>query len=112
MKRELPNLRDETIASLQTCASQSYSVGSLAVPVSYHTATQQQMKSAEKLYAAYPKTWGLVQFSCVGFDMSSQQALFFVERVMCRCGVGKFVLMEKSASGEWVIAGEVMRWIA
>lgn len=115
MKRELKGLRDETISSFQHCAVNAVPFEyRLTLPVEYHVASTEEASSIEELYAnhSYPNTWGLLRFSCIGWNTSETQALFFFERTMCRCGVGKFVLMEKKAAGSWDVKAEMMRWIS
>ncbi len=68
------------------------------------------LSSIEKLYATYLKTWG--DNSVVGFNASESQGLFFLEREMRHCAVGKFVLMKKDASGILLISGQMVRRIS
>ncbi len=112
MKRELQGLQDQTLDSLEACSGTSFPFRSqLSLPVAYQVASLEEISSIEKLYAKYPKARGYVQFSCVGINTSKTQALFFVERNMCHCAVGKFVMLEKNNSGEWEIKHEMLRWI-
>jgi len=113
MKRELKGLEDDTLDAFERCATTSLAVTpKFSLSVSYKIASPDEISSVEKLYATYPKTWGYIRVSCVAFNASESQALFFLEREMCRCAVGKFVLMKKDASGKWLIAGQMVRWIS
>ncbi|HWR34893.1 MAG TPA: hypothetical protein VN622_03350 [Clostridia bacterium] len=113
MKRELKGLQDDTIAAFHGCMSHLAVVAPrFAVSEPYHIGTFEEVESIEKLYAHYPQTNGFVRFSCVAYSRNEPQALFWIERRMSPSAVGMFVLMEKNASGEWVQAGEMVRWIA
>lgn len=114
MKHNMKGLRNDTIADFQRCAASSVPFGHrLSLPVEYQIATQEEAGSVEKLYANHPvhDTFGLLQFSCVGWDTSETQALFLFERTKCHCGVSQFVLMEKNTAGEWETKAVMMRWI-
>jgi hypothetical protein len=115
MKRELSGIGDDTLASFERCAAVSVPFGSrLSLPLEYQIVTPEESRSLNKLYAKipYPKRRGLLRFSCVGWNTAETQALFFVERTFCRCGVGKFILMEKTEAQNWIIKAEMLRWIA
>jgi hypothetical protein len=113
LKRDLKGIQDATITSFETCADSSVPVSSrFSLPTPYIIATEDDISSVAKLYAKYPKTWGFVSFSCVGINEEQTQALFFVERDKYRCGVGKFVFMEKNRSGEWQFKADLVRWIS
>jgi hypothetical protein len=113
MKQELNGLQDDTLAAFQRCIGNSAAVTSrFAASEPYRIGTFEEVANIETLYAHYPHTVGLVQFSCVAYSRTQRQALFWVERRMTHSGVGKFVLMEKNSRGEWVVAGEMVRWIA
>ena len=113
MRRDLRGVRDETIASFEECADSSVPIAAqFSLPAPYQIASENEIESVAKLYARYPKTLGFVQFSCVGINAAQSQALFFVERLKCRCAVGKFVLMEKNVAGGWGFKAQLVRWIS
>jgi hypothetical protein len=113
MEKALAGLEETTLEDFEGCSAASKpSTRKLSIPVAYQIASPEQVSSVENLLAAFPRTWGYIRFSCAGFNPSHTQALFFVEREMCRDAVGKFILMEKDASGNWLIKGQMLRWIS
>ena len=113
MKRELKGLEDDTLAAFHGCMPRSAAVASrFTVAEPYHIGTFEEVDDSGKLYAHYPHTNGFVRFSCVAYSATRPQALFWIERSMTDSAVGMFVLMEKKPGGEWVVAGEMVRWIS
>jgi hypothetical protein len=113
MEKVLTGLEETTLEGFEGCSTGSKPfTRRLSIPVAYQIASPEQISSVENLLAAFPKTWGYIRFSCAGFNLLHTQALFFVEREMCRGAVGKFILMEKNASGNWLIKGQMLRWIS
>jgi hypothetical protein len=113
LKRDLKGIDGTTIASFEMCADTSVSVRSqFSLPTPYVIARKDEISSVAKLYTKYPKTWGVVRFSCVGTNPEQNQALFFIERDKCHCGVGKFVFLEKNRAGDWEFKAELVRWIS
>jgi hypothetical protein len=113
MEKVLIGLEGTTLEDFEGCSTSSKSfTRKLSIPVAYQIASPEQISSVVNLLASFPSTWGYIRFSCAGFNPSHTQALFFVEREMCRGAVGKFVLMEKEASGNWLIKGQLLRWIS
>ena len=113
MAKVLRGLERTTLEDFEGCSAASKPfTRKLSIPVAYQIASPEQISSVENLLGAFPKTWGYIRFSCAGFNPSHSQALFFVEREMCRDAVGKFVLMAKDATGNWLIKGQMLHWIS
>lgn len=115
IKRELKGIQDDTLTSFEGCAALPVSFEArLSLPIEYHIASREDASSVERFYAKYPsgKTWGLLRLSCVGWNASETQVLFYLERTMCHCAIGKFVMMEKNSFGVWVTKGQMLRWIS
>lgn len=66
----------------------------------------------ERFYKKYPKSFGLMYFSKVGFNDRHDQAFVYVGR-SCGglCGAGKYVLLNK-VNGEWVVTDEQGLWVS
>ena len=111
--RGFKGVKSDTIESFKQCAEKQMVVRHrFDLTVEYKVALPEETKDIEALYAAYPRTIGYVQFSCVGVNSSGTQALFFLERLMTRYGVGKWILMERVPPSDWVIKHEFVRWIS
>lgn len=113
IKREMKGIGDATLDAFDSCSKSSSLVQhKFDVSQNYEIAAVAEVGKAQALYAAHPKTWGYIEFSCVGMNQSQSQALFFVERLMCRCAVGEYVFMLKGTDGRWKLKGELVTWIA
>jgi hypothetical protein len=111
--RNLKGITSDTIESFEHCARKQMLVNhTFSLPVDYEMARPEETKNIKTLYARHPHTHGYVRFSCVGVNSSGAQALFFLERLMTHSAVGKWILMEKGPSGNWVLKQEYVTWIA
>jgi hypothetical protein len=103
IKARLPEVEAETLESLASCTANSYRLTpKLELPIKYILAPPEQAN----------RRFGYIEFSCVGMNRPGRQAIFYVSRLKCDCAVGKLVLMRKLQDGTWVIAKEIVLWIA
>jgi hypothetical protein len=103
----------ETIESFEGCAGRQMKVDhNFNLPLKYEVALPGETKDIKMLYEHHPHTHGYLGFTCVGVNRSGSQALFSVERLMTHSAVGKWIVMEKDPSGNWVVKGELVTWIA
>jgi hypothetical protein len=65
-----------------------------------------------KFYKKYPNSSGYWEFSAVGYDKISAEALVYVgHHCGWLCGTGHLVLLAKE-NGSWVVKNRVMLWIS
>jgi hypothetical protein len=111
--RNLKGVTFDTIESFERCAGRQMVVShSFNLPVEYEIARPDDTKNFKTFYARHPHSNGYVQFSCIGVNSSGTQALFSLERLMTDSAVGKWILMEREPSGNWVVKQEFVTWIA
>ena len=106
-------LAADTIESFQNCIAKPMAIGHrLDLPDEYEIAAPEDIKDIKALYAHHPKANGYVHFSCVGVGRTGTQALFFLERWVHRFpDEGAWILMERDASGNWVLKDMFVKWI-
>ena len=118
MKSRL-ELASDTLADSEQCADRKMAITKrFDLPVEYQIALPEatsdikdmDVKGIRALYAHYPGTNGVIQFSCVGVNASHTQALFFVQR-NGRAPNGRWILMQKNASGKWILKSELIKWM-
>jgi hypothetical protein len=111
--KNLKGVTSDTVESFEHCARKQVLVShTFNLPVEYEMARPEETTDIKILYARHPHTHGYVQFSCVGVNSSGTQALFSLERLMTHSAVGKWILMERGPSGNWVLKQEYVTWIA
>ena len=59
----------------------------------------------------FPRSYGYLTFSRIGFNRDLTEALFYTEHVCGLCGEGKYVYMRK-LNGKWIVRGESSTWIS
>jgi hypothetical protein len=113
MMTDLKGITPDTLESFERCSGKHMEVRHrFRLPVEYEVALPEETKDFKLLYSRHPHTNGYVQFSCIGVNSSSSQVLFSVERLMTDSAVGKWILMERDALGNWAVKAELIRWIA
>ena len=111
IKRAMPELQDETIHSLVECSGAAQSIGThFSLPVRYVIATEQEIGDIERMYRNHPQTHGYFQFSCVGFNSSGNQALFYIQQLAYSYQGGEYVLMGRTGVGQWERRRTLLQW--
>ena len=118
MKSRLTGLTSDTLAAFEHCADlQMLITRKFDLPTDYQIVRPVEFrdldmdgKEMKAFYAEYPNTNGIIQFSCVGINASGSQALFFVER-NGHAPNGQWILMEKDASGKWLLKSQLIKWM-
>jgi hypothetical protein len=109
--RALPELQDETLDNFLSCLAKAQRIEhQFSIPVSYGIATPEEIDDVDLMYRNHPNTHGYFQFSCVGFNSTRTQALFYVQQLAYTHKGGEFVLVIQSHPGEWIIKRELLRW--
>ncbi|HET6180100.1 MAG TPA: hypothetical protein VFE61_24480 [Candidatus Sulfotelmatobacter sp.] len=79
----------------------------------YHLATDQEtnLYPYEQFWKRFPKSYGYLTFSRIGFNRDLTEAFFYTEHIGGLCGEGKYVFMRK-LSGQWIVEATAPVWIS
>jgi|SRR5882672_1995906 len=79
------------------------------IPAQYELATDTEIASG--FQQRFPRNYGYLTFTRVGFNRDLTEAVFYTEHVCGLCGGGKYVYMRKLKGG-WTVQAESGTWIS
>ena len=83
------------------------------IPAKYVLATEADtaLYGTPAFEQKFPRNYGYLTFTRVGFNRELTEAVFYTEHVCGLCGEGKYVYMRK-LNGKWVVQAEAWAWVS
>ncbi len=112
--RRLPSVRTSTLFSFALANVHDEKFNSkFVLPARYVLASSAEVQEygTQDFSIRFPRNYGYITFSRIGFSPDFKQAVFYTEHICGLCGNGEFVLMQK-VNGQWIVQEESYTWVS